>query len=111
MYLLVFYAPSIKSHLGFEPGDSNLSGVKHSRVLRYALWSFTWKGKKNREVDSNQSKLSRDTTSPQEEEDVGTSCSSLRAWTRMLQDEDGHRTTPWWQLVQGLGQPCQEEEP
>lgn len=44
---------------------------------------------------SDQSKLSRNTTSRQEEEDLGAGCSSPRAWTRMLRDEDGHRTTPW----------------
>lgn len=103
MYLLVFYAPSIISHLGFEPGDSDLCGVEHSSVLGDALQSFTGGGKKNKQVDNNQSKLSRDTSSPQEEEDTGTSCSSLRAWTRMLQDEGGHLPMPW-QLVQ-------EEEP
>lgn len=126
MNFLVFYAPSVNSHLGFEPSDSNLSGVKHSCVLGGCSVEFHRKGKKNREVDNSQSKLSRDTTSLQEEEDVGTSCSSLRAWTRvlqdergdhtmpwtrMLQDEGGHHTMPWWQLVQGLAQPCQEEEP
>lgn len=71
-----------------------ISGVKHSCVLGDALWSFTWKGKKNREMDNNQSKLSRDTTSLQEEEDVGTSCSPLRACTRMLKDEGDHHTMP-----------------
>lgn len=72
-------------------------------MLGDALQSFTGGGKKNKQVDNNQSKLSRDTSSPQEEEDTGTSCSSLRAWTRMLQDEGRQLPMPW-QLVQ-------EEEP
>lgn len=59
---------------------------------------------------SDQSKLSRNIVPCQEEEDPGTGRSSLRACTRVLQDEDSHRTTPWWQLVQGLGKPGQEEE-
>lgn len=59
MYLLVFYVPSTNNHLGFEPGDSNLSRVKHSCMRGDALWSFTWKGKKNRLVDNNQPKFSR----------------------------------------------------
>ncbi|KAJ7404851.1 hypothetical protein BTVI_70910 [Pitangus sulphuratus] len=59
------------------------------------------KGKKSKEVDIK-SKFSRDITSPQEEECVGTGCSSLGAWTRMLQDEDGHRTKPCDSLFRAL---------
>lgn len=69
-----------------------------------------WQGKKKkREVVSDQSKLSRHITCRQDKKDLGTGCSPLRAWTRMLQDEGGHCTTPWWQLMQGLGKPGQEE--
>ena len=112
MHLLVLvYARSMDNRLGFEPGVSWLSGVTARWLLWDALRRFTWKGKKkNREVVSDQSKLSRNITSHQEEEDLGTGRSSLGAWTRMLQDEDSHRTTPWWQLLQGLGKPGREEE-
>lgn len=79
-------------------------------MLWDALQRFTWQGKKNREVVSYQSKHSRNITSHQEEEDLGTGHSFLRAWTSMLQDEDSHHTMPWWQLTQGFGKLGQEEE-
>jgi len=70
-----------------------------------------WQGKKNnREAVSDQSKLSRNITSCHEEEDLGTNRSSLKVWTRMLQNEGGHCTAPWWQLMQGLGKVGQEED-